>query len=258
MPRTSSLKWWHLGAGWLGLLALILAVTTAIANHASLAPAASPSRQTVRGGTAAAAAAPAAKRAVFPYSVIPGGADSVQELEHAMQTDAVVAAHYGHFDLPRTRVERLRTPRIAHVSYRIGDSILWTRKPVVLPAGEKVLTDGVHTARTRCGNQLEEDPGEVSVMEPAAVVLDTPVLTLLPMRTGELRFSLLLPPVEAPPAETPVPTHWPPTPPWVFPSDTPRENLPPKSVPEPGTMVLMLSAAAVYGVRHLKTRLHGR
>src|SRR5688572_6581112 len=112
--------------------------------------------------------------AVYPYSIIPGGAQSTEELRRAIEKDPVVAAHFAAFDLSRTRVETLETPRVAYVSYRTGQDVFWTRKPVVIPAGERVFTDGTNTARVRCGNCLSESPGPVSVDEPPAEVLDTP------------------------------------------------------------------------------------
>jgi len=121
------------------------------------------------------APAPAAARAVYPYSIIAGGARSADELKHAIAADPVVAAHYAGFDLENVHAIRLEQPRLAHVSYRIGSAVYWTRKPLLIGAGETVLTDGVRTARTRCGNQLAETPGEVSPAEPAPAELDTPL-----------------------------------------------------------------------------------
>ena len=118
-------------------------------------------------------------RPVYPYSIIDGGARSVSELEAAIKSDPLVAAHYRDFDLSRTRVERLAEPRLAHVSYRVGNDIFWTRKKIQIPRGETVLTDGEHTARTRCGNQVADVPlGPVApaAMEPAATVMDRPVV----------------------------------------------------------------------------------
>jgi hypothetical protein len=122
-------------------------------------------------------AVPAAvvERPVYPYSIIDGGARTVDELKEAIAKDPVVAAHYAGFDLEKTKVVRLDQPKIAHVSYRLGKAVYWTRKPLVIGAGETVLTDGVHVARTRCANQLTEKPGEISPAEPAAALLDVPV-----------------------------------------------------------------------------------
>jgi hypothetical protein len=124
-------------------------------------------------------AAPAA-RAVYPYSIIAGGARSVDELKHAIAADPVVAAHYAGFDLENAHAVRLEQPRLVHVSYRIGNAVYWTRKPLLIRAGETVLTDGVRTARTRCGNQLAETPGDISTEEPVEAVFDTPVVPDVP------------------------------------------------------------------------------
>lgn len=117
-----------------------------------------------------------ARRAVFPYSVVPGGVNSVEDLRRAMAADAVVADHYKDFDLSKAHVERLTAPRFAHVSYRLGEHVYWTRRELVLPAGERVITDGNTIARTRCGNQVASRPGLTSPSEPSANVLDTPVV----------------------------------------------------------------------------------
>ena len=46
---------------------------------------------------------------------------------------------------------------------------------MILRTGETMLTDGIHYARTRCGNQLAAAPAAISGDEPAAEVLDTPI-----------------------------------------------------------------------------------
>src|SRR5258706_3253659 len=77
------------------------------------------------------APAPAAARAVYPYSIIAGGARSVDELKHAIAADPVVAAHYAGFDLENAHAIRLEQPRLAPVSYRIGNPGYWTRKALL-------------------------------------------------------------------------------------------------------------------------------
>src|SRR4026207_926143 len=100
--------------------------------------------------------AAALEHAVYPYSIVEGGARSADELKQAIAKDPVVAAHYADFDLENTKVVRLEQPKLAHVSYRMGNAVYWTRKPLVIGAGETVLTDGVHIARARCANQLAD------------------------------------------------------------------------------------------------------
>jgi hypothetical protein len=117
-----------------------------------------------------------ADRPVYPYSVIEGGAGNRQELRQAIDSDAVVASHFGGFDVARAKPVRLPVSKSFFVSYRKGDRVYWTRRKLTVPAGETVLSDGVNLARTRCGNRLAEDPREpIAPSEPTLVELDTPL-----------------------------------------------------------------------------------
>lgn len=134
-------------------------------------PATAPQAQSVAANGAASAAGPS--RPVYRYSVIPGGVRSAAELALAVQRDPVVSAHYADFDAASARLVRVDKPRYVHVSYRIGDTVYWTRKTVRLAAGEFLLSDGKHLARTRCGNRIaDEVQGPVLDAEPASEVLD--------------------------------------------------------------------------------------
>lgn len=97
-------------------------------------------------------------RIIYPYSVIPGGVQSPVELRQALLRDRVAANHYDGFDLDRTRIQHLTKPRQVYVSYRVADRIYWTRKRLQLPKGETILTDGVNSTRTRCGNRIADLP----------------------------------------------------------------------------------------------------
>ncbi len=112
----------------------------------------------------------------FPYSVIPGGAFTREELEKALKADTVAAAHYSDFKVSNTRIVKLDSDRMCYVSYRVGDRVYWTRKQIRLKKGETLLTDGVHFARTRCGNRLADRPTEpaISEMEPAEKMFEAP------------------------------------------------------------------------------------
>jgi hypothetical protein len=92
----------------------------------------------------------------YPYSVIPGGAHSRDELEKALAGDSTAAKHYSDFVVQNTRIVTLDKDRQYHVSYRIGDKIYWTSRVLTLRKGEQLLFDGVHYARARCGNRLSE------------------------------------------------------------------------------------------------------
>jgi hypothetical protein len=115
-------------------------------------------------------------KVVYPYSVIPGGVRNVQELRKAIARDPVVSSHYGEFRLSRARVVRMDRERLMHVSYRFGNRVYWTKRVMKIAKGEAVITDGVHTARTRCGNLIAEMiPSPASPLEPTPGELDTPV-----------------------------------------------------------------------------------
>jgi hypothetical protein len=134
-------------------------------------------------GTAAEAAAMALEsavsepRLVYPYSVVPGGVLDVNELEAAVAGDPVVREHYRGLNLRNARLDTLEADRYAYVSYRIKNTVYWTKNKLKLAKGEKVITDGVNTLRTRCGNRLSDAPmAMVSPLEPPEVVFDSPIL----------------------------------------------------------------------------------
>ena len=97
-------------------------------------------------------------RPVYRYSVVPGGVRTPEELIEAMARDAVVAGHYAGVDKAKLTTGRLDKPLQAHVSYRVGDRVYWTKRKVTLQAGEQVLTDGQTLVRGRCGNNISVDP----------------------------------------------------------------------------------------------------
>jgi len=125
-----------------------------------------------------------ADRPVYPYSVIPGGVASAKELQAALHQDPVAAKHYSDFQTKSARIVRLAHTRHVYVSYRLGNRIYWTRKKVTLQAGETLFTDGKHLARARCGNRISETPAvPTSPSEPGEKVLDHPVAPLIPETT---------------------------------------------------------------------------
>jgi len=97
-------------------------------------------------------------RAVYPFSVIPGGAYSSAEFMDAVTADAAVGAHYADIVPAAMHVERVTGPRAAYMSYRIGDRIYWTKRKLALAEGEHVLTDGHVIVRARCGNRVSDEP----------------------------------------------------------------------------------------------------
>ena len=116
------------------------------------------------------------ERPVYPYSVVPGGLNDARELKWVAEHDPVVAAHYAGFDYDHARVVRLVLARTVYVSYRIGNQVYWTRHRVTLKKGDTLITDGKMTARSRCGNRVEEVPQQAtSSSEPPVAKFDEPI-----------------------------------------------------------------------------------
>ena len=71
-------------------------------------------------------------RVVYPYSVIPGGVRSTEELQNAIANDPVVSVHYAAFHLSSARIIQLDRDRFMHVSYRLGNKVYWTKRELRL------------------------------------------------------------------------------------------------------------------------------
>ena len=217
-------------------------------------------------------------RLVYPYSVVPGGIHDSNELREAIQRDRAVARHYAAFNLHKTRIVELKNPRLVYLSYRLGDKIFWTRKQIKLRQGERLITDGNISARTRCANQVSVLPQTaVSTEEPLPEQLEDPfgvggsathidfpnsiesaLLRRTPPGLGEGPGSgffgppfggggpgIAPPPSPSSCAKPPCSTTSPPPPP-------PPPLPPPAPVPEPGSILLVSSGLAGIYLRHRK------
>jgi len=96
----------------------------------------------------------AATRPVFPFSIVPGGVRDAHELQSAAAVDPVVAKHYGRFSNSTGPPIRFAHPQSMFVSYRRDNRVFWTKKPMLIPSGETLLTDGENLTRVRCANRL--------------------------------------------------------------------------------------------------------
>ncbi len=132
----------------------------------------------------------------YPYSVIPGGVYSPDELRAVLKNDSLVRQHYGGFHTDSTHLVKLTDDRDEYVSFRLGGRIFWTRKKLRIPKGEVLITDGNDFARTRCGNRLSDLPqANTTPLQPSDRLLSLPPFSplLLP------QFAL----AEAPPIAGP-------------------------------------------------------
>lgn len=114
-------------------------------------------------------------RPVYPYSVIRGGAYSGGELVRSLDADPVAARHYAVFQRSLVHLTESRFAQPVYLSYRVGNIVYWTSRPVRVPRGEPLLTDGTHYARARCGNRISPAPQTpVNDTEPGPSTLDQP------------------------------------------------------------------------------------
>ena len=115
------------------------------------------------------------RRLVYPYSIVPGGVSSADELRQAAAHDSVVAGHYAGFNYGRARLVEVKQAKKVYLSYRLHNKVYWTVRQASLHPGEKLLTDGTVTTRTRCGNQVSVLPHvAISPDEPTLAELDRP------------------------------------------------------------------------------------
>jgi hypothetical protein len=210
---------------------------------------------------------PRNRRLVYPYSVIPGGVRSGDELREIVRHDPVVAEHYSGFDFSHAHVVEVEHPKLVYVSYRRGGQIHWSSKQATLRTGEKLLTDGRITARTRCGNQVSVLPKhDTTPNEPTMAELERPDAVasgreqLFPESANALHLDPLLP-IAPPYAGFPQPGPFIPLPFGGSPgnpkpsckvtvtNDCKKTPPPPPPVPEPGSFVLVLSGAAALYAR---------
>lgn len=138
----------------------------------------------------------------YPHALVPCGVHSMADLEQARHSDDL-REHYR--DIGTVHLAVMKTPGMNYVSFRSGNRIAWTEKPLLIPAGEVILTDrDGNEVRARCGNRLADKPQlpamplppEMEHERPVITIPDTPpnilaVLTRLP-------YHDLLPPFEQP------------------------------------------------------------
>ncbi len=117
-------------------------------------------------------------RPIYPYSIVPGGIRSKEELQKAIAADPAVAAHYANFDVHAIKPVTLSRDASAFVSFRKNGKVYWTSRRVTLKAGEQVFQGGEIAVRGRCGNQVSDQPrGPVAddqAEEPDSRTFNTP------------------------------------------------------------------------------------
>ena len=164
-----------LGCLALGVFAFLGAVAWAVwPDRAELAATVAQSFRTPSPAPIEPVAVAVASRPVYRHSIVPGGAYSQKDVAAAVRRDHVVAAHYEPIDVERVRPVTVTAARAVYVSYRRGNDVFWTKRPVQLAPGETLLTDGTSEIRARCGNRVSDHARlPVAPDEPPAAALNT-------------------------------------------------------------------------------------
>jgi hypothetical protein len=141
-----------------------------------------------------------AARAVYPYSVVPGGVQSETEVAASMAKDTVVARHYRDIHPERLHATRLNAPADVYASYRSANSVHWTSHTIRVPKGELIFSDGANLIRARCGNRLTftpPPPEQPAATPPHGSIPESPDVS--PVEPPEVVFERGMPPVLAHP-----------------------------------------------------------
>lgn len=213
---------------------------------------------------AAASAEHSRTRRVYEYSLIPGGFLGAAEFRQKIKNDPLLLPLFASFDWAHARVVR-SAGGYAYVSFRKDEKIYWTKHTVRIRAGEEILTDGVQSVLTRCGNEVSlvpEAPSEYvpsRVLDTFTVVPEAPTVSgeALPLYSSPPQASMSVPaPVSAP---APIYNSLPPTlyPPYCCIVLAPQPHVP---VSEPSTLVMLSEGLVglICGCLFLRKRQQGK
>lgn len=185
------------------------------------------------------------------HPVHKGGVKNVADLRRLIQQNPDIAQHYkdAGFDINCSTDEILVFPMWANVSYRTGNGFEYTRHPILLLAGERIIADQCHSVfiRALCANIIL-----LAAKYPQGST-DQPIGTLIP--STDLPPSDFVPPAVSPviptPPVPPVPPGLPPTGPEWYPVPccvvpfAPYAAAPPVSTGEGGSTLEFLGAAVL-------------
>lgn len=81
---------------------------------------------------------------------------SIKDFRQAVAEDPVLASYYAGFDWANAREEKLDKPVWAYLAYRKNREIRYTTRRIMLPAGDRYITDRIRKVRFYCGNDFVE------------------------------------------------------------------------------------------------------
>jgi len=187
---------------------------------------------------------------------------SVADFRKTVQNDAVLSAHFAGFNWESAELGKQDKDVWTFVSYRKGEVIRRTSKPVRLPKGDGYISDGTRIVRTFCCNDYEiaPPPVKVSLAPPLTPVPDERV-DGPPRRMINKSEVVAGPPRQlssgAPSEDSAgaIPEALPKLPP-----SHPTPTTKPIVTPEPGTLYMLGAGVVAFGLSRLlrrkRTRLH--
>jgi hypothetical protein len=120
---------------------------------------------------------PAAESAVIPaafrplnLALIRGGFTSTDEFFQRVQADPVLKSFYGTCSDPQATMKPLAEDVLVFSTFRRGDEIKWTRKPMLVHQGEYILTFCGKTVLARCANLISYSPMQPSEDVPPSLL----------------------------------------------------------------------------------------
>jgi hypothetical protein len=104
---------------------------------------------------------------------------TIEDFRRTVERDVILSNHFAGFNWGNAKLGKLDKEEWTFVSYRKGNTIKRTSKPVRLPEGDEYISDGVRTVRTLCCNDyvIAPPPVEISMVtspKPTECVDDPP------------------------------------------------------------------------------------
>jgi hypothetical protein len=159
-------------------------------------------------------------------------ATTVAGFKTQVMSDPQLMEYYRNFDWGNALVFENQQDSFSSVLYKKNGKVYWTRKPLLIRKGEKILTDGKVHVRTYCCNQIALVPPGPFLPprdEPPPEEIQPPEAPAIP------DFPLIPPALDIPPIQL---TYVPPPRLLAFKERSSRRPIP---VPEPGAFFLLVS-----------------
>ncbi|MGA2428184.1 MAG: hypothetical protein ABSH13_06755 [Candidatus Acidiferrum sp.] len=135
------------------------------------------------------------------FALLRGGFSSVDEFFERVHDDPVLHSFYGDCADRGASMHALPEDITAFTTFRKGDKIKWSQKPLLIKRGEYVMTFCGKTVLARCGNLISFAPMQPSEDVPPAVLEapSEPVETPLILEASSAGPAPVIPPAAAVP-----------------------------------------------------------